>query len=101
MATRDNRIIYDTVTGAVIHQTGEASGDVSPHDEWNTLSFIDIPYGSMDYSKGYISAIDLNTLEPVIENFPEPEPSEEQLKIKQLEEDILLLQTDANEGGIL
>ncbi|MFJ7699987.1 hypothetical protein [Lysinibacillus fusiformis] len=101
MATRDNRVIYDTVTGAVIHQTGEASGDVSHHGTWNTLSFIDIPYGSMDYSKGYISSIDLDTLEPVVELFPVPELTEEQLKIKQLEEDILLLQTDANEGGIL
>lgn len=101
MAEMNNRIIYDTTTGRVVHQTGEAIGDVLPHSEWGALAYIDVPYGSVDYTKNFIKAVDLETLSPVIESFPVPEPSKEQLKINQLEEDILLLQTDAIEGGIL
>lgn len=101
MATMDNRLVYDTSTGRIICQTGEAIGDVLPHDEWGALAYIDVPYGSVDYTKSFIKAVDLETLSPVFEAYPVPEPTEEQLKINQLEEDILLLKTDANEGGIL
>lgn len=101
MTTMDNRLVYDTSTGRIICQTGEAIGDVLPHSEWGTLAYIDVPYGSVDYTKKFIKAIDLETLSPVIEAYPVPEPSEEQLKIKELEEDNLLLKTDAQVGGIL
>ncbi|UNT55834.1 hypothetical protein [Lysinibacillus capsici] len=97
----DNRVIYDVTTGNIIHQTGEASGNVVPHGVWGGLRYIDVPYGSLDYTKCYIKEINLDTLEPVIELFPEPEMTEDQQRIKQLEEDILLLQTDAQVGGVL
>lgn len=101
MAVMNNRVIYETETGRVIHQTGEAIGDVNPHNSWGKLDYLDVPYGSLDYTKCYIKEINLDTLEPVIELFPEPEMTEDQQRIKQLEEDILLLQTDAQVGGVL
>lgn len=55
---RDNRVIFDTVTGKIVFQTGEAEGDINPHEEWNVLEYIVVPYGSIDYSKSYIDHID-------------------------------------------
>lgn len=98
---QNNRIIYDTSNGKLIYQTGEASGDVPEQGEWGQLAYIEVPYGSIDYKKYFIKGINPQTLEPILEAYPEPELTEEQVKIKELEENILLLQTDANEGGIL
>lgn len=97
----NNRIIYETSIGKLIYQTGEASGDVPEHGEWGQLAYIEVPYGSIDYNKYFIKGINPETLEPILEAYPEPEPTEEQVKIKELEEDILLLQTDSLVGGIL
>lgn len=101
MNIQNNRVIFIKGSGTIVFQTGEAVGDVVPHGEWGTLAYIDVPYGSVDYSKSFIKAVDLKTLQPVIENLPEPEPTEEQIRIKQLQEDILLLKTDSVVGGIL
>lgn len=101
MAIQNNRIIYDTATNKIIHQTGEAIGDIPVQEEWGQLAYIEVPCGSIDYNKYFIKGINHETLEPILEAYPEPEPTEEQVKIKELEENILLLQTDANEGGIL
>ncbi|MGE7114078.1 hypothetical protein [Lysinibacillus sp. NPDC047702] len=43
----DNRVIYNKVTGTVIYQTGEATGDVVPHDTEVELAYIDIPFGTI------------------------------------------------------
>lgn len=95
---RGNRIIYDTTTGKVIHQTGEAAGDILPHDDWHGIAFIEISYGAIDYSKCYIQRIDEDG-NPVIMTYDISE-TEEQLRIRELE-DALLLQTDLENGGIL
>ncbi|WP_312130147.1 hypothetical protein [Lysinibacillus capsici] len=101
MAVIHNRVVYEKLTGRIIYQTGESVGNVVPYGDWGELSYMDIPYGSVDYSKAFIKEISLDTLAPIIELYPEPELTTEQLRIKQLEEDILLLQTDAQVGGIL
>lgn len=92
----DNRIIYNKVTGKIIHQTGEAKGDVIPHDADVELAFIDVPYGSINYSKQF--AVKVEDGEVIFEDFP-IEETEEQKRIKELEEDIRLLKEEA--GGIL
>lgn len=101
VAIQNNRIIYDTSNGKLIYQTGEASGDVPEHGEWGQLAFIEIPYGSIDYNKYFIKGINHETLEPILEAYPKSEPTEDQLRVKQLEEDILLLKTDSDTGGLL
>jgi len=98
MLKRGNRIIYDTTTGKVIYQTGEAAGDILPHDVWNTLEYIDVPYGSIDYSKSYIDRIDEEG-NPVVISYDISE-TEEQRKIRELE-DALLIQAENEIGGIL
>ncbi|MGG2107755.1 hypothetical protein [Lysinibacillus pakistanensis] len=92
----DNRIIYNKATGTIIHQSGEAKGDVVPHEEDVELSYIDIPYGSIDYSKQF--ALKVEDGEVIFEDFP-IEETEEQKLIKQLEEDIRLLKLE--DGGII
>ena len=94
----DNRVIYNTRTGTIIYQTGEATGDVVPHDTDLQLAYLDIPYGSVDYSKCYIQRIDEDG-NPVIMTYDISE-TEEQRRIRELE-DALLLQTDLENGGIL
>ncbi len=101
MAEMNNRIVFETQTGRIIYQTGEATGDVIPHGDWGTIGYIDIPYGSIDHKKGFIKEINPDTLEPVLELYPAPELTEEQKRIQKLEEDFLLLQTDSQVGGIL
>ncbi|HBF0527305.1 TPA: hypothetical protein KNN58_003839, partial [Clostridioides difficile] len=53
---RANRIIYDQ-TGKMLLQTGEATGDVLEYDTITELHCIDIPYGSIDYTKNRIIGI--------------------------------------------
>jgi len=92
----DNRIIYNKATGTIIHQTGEAKGDVVPHEEEVELAYIDVPYGSIDYSKQF--ALKVEDGEVIFNDFP-IEETEEQKRIKELEEDIRLLKEET--GGIL
>ncbi|MDM5230169.1 hypothetical protein [Lysinibacillus pakistanensis] len=95
----DNRIIYNKVTGTILHQSGEAKGDVVPHEEDVELAFIDVPYGSIDYSKSYIQRIDEDG-NPVIKEY-DRELSPVEIENAKLKEDIILLQTDSEVGGIL
>lgn len=100
---RGNRVFYDS-TGKVLWETGEVweSTIPMPHVEVvGTIQYVDLEVMSYDPFKQYISSIDPETEKPIFEYYPEPEPTEEQKQITQLQEDILLLQTDAKEGGIL
>ena len=92
----DNRIIYNKVTGNIIHQSGEAKGDVVPHDKDVELAYIDVPYGSIDYSKQFAVKVEDGE---VIFNDILVEETEEQKRIKELEEDIRLLKEET--GGII
>ena len=83
---RGNRIIYDTTTGKVIHQTGEASGDILPHDDWHGIAYIEIPYGAIDYSKKYIAGVDLKTKRAIIKNY-EIELTEQEKEMIRMKED--------------
>ncbi|MCG8260587.1 hypothetical protein MJO51_18330, partial [Clostridioides difficile] len=63
---RGNRIICDQ-TGKILLQTGEATGDILEHDEITELHFVDIPYGSIDYTRNRIIGINIETKEPILE----------------------------------
>jgi len=94
----DNRVYYNRLNGNIIFQTGEAEGDVVPHDTEVELAFIDIPFGSINYFKSYISRID-NEGNPVVMHHNIHE-TEEQRKIRELE-DALLFHAENEIGGIL
>ncbi|MBG0056723.1 hypothetical protein NMF85_19745, partial [Clostridioides difficile] len=60
---RANRIIYDQ-TGKILLQTGEATGDILEHDTITELHYIDVEYGSIDYTRNRIIGINIETKEP-------------------------------------
>ncbi|EGT3729690.1 hypothetical protein K9770_19045 [Clostridioides difficile] len=95
---RANRIIYDQ-TGKMLLQTGEATGDVLEYDTITELHCIDIPYGSIDYTKNRIIGINIETKEPILEEIP-VFISEEEKRIQELENQILLNENE-KVGGIL
>lgn len=43
------RIVYDSVTGAIILDTGEQIDTAAERPVWNGCNYIDIPYGQ-DYT---------------------------------------------------
>lgn len=83
---RGNRLIYSTTTGKIVHQTGEAKGDILPHDDWGELSYIEVPYGSIDYTKMYISGVDLKTKRAIVKTI-EVELSEQEKEMICMKED--------------
>lgn len=93
---RGNRVFYYE-SGEIILQTGESTGDLLPHSD-NEVRYIDLQYGSIDYSKFKIVGIDVETLQPILEAINNE--TEEQKRIRELE-DALLLSADAETGGIL
>ncbi|EGT3802868.1 hypothetical protein KWL13_004595 [Clostridioides difficile] len=95
---RANRIICDQ-TGKILLQTGEATGDILEHDEITELHFVDIPYGSVDYTKSRIVGINIETKEPILEEIP-VFVSEEEKRIQELENQLLIAENE-KVGGIL
>ncbi|HGT0264886.1 TPA: hypothetical protein ACMVOT_000776 [Clostridioides difficile] len=96
---RANRIIYDQ-TGKILLQTGESTGDVLEHDEITELHCIDVPYGSIDYTKNRITGINIETKEPILEEIPVYVSKAEKEK-QELENQLLLLTNQEIGGGIL
>lgn len=102
--TLGNRVFYDSVTGVKLWETGEVFASPQPiaHKEIvGQVAYVDLEEKSYDHTKVFITSIDPETKKPVFEMYPVPEPTEDQLKIKQLEEDVLLLKIDNEVGGIL
>ncbi|MCC0662502.1 hypothetical protein [Clostridioides sp. ZZV15-6597] len=95
---RANRIIYDQ-TGKILIQTGEATGDILEHDEITELHCIDIPYGSIDYTKNRITGINIETKQPILEEIP-VYVTEEEKRIQELENQLLIAENE-KVGGIL
>ena len=95
---RANRIICDQ-TGKILLQTGEATGDILEHDEITELHFVDIPYGSVDYTKSRIVSINIETKEPILEEIP-VFVSEEEKRIQELENQLLIAENE-KVGGFL
>ncbi|MGS7749440.1 hypothetical protein [Clostridioides difficile] len=95
---RGNRIIYDQ-SGKIWLQTGEATGDVLEHDTITELHCIDIPYGSIDYTKNRIIGINIETKQPILEEIP-VYVSEEEKRIQELENQILIAENE-KVGGLL
>jgi len=104
MYTRGNRVFYDSKTGMKLWETGEVweSSEPMEHQEVEgEIKCVDLEVKSYDSTKCFIVAINPETKEPIFEFYPAPEPTEDQLRIKELEDDILLLKTDSEVGGIL
>ncbi|HEK8816407.1 TPA: hypothetical protein STX48_003966 [Clostridioides difficile] len=90
--------MYDQ-TGKILLQTGEATGDILEHDTITELHYIDVEYGSIDYTRNRIIGINIETKEPILEEIP-VFISEEEKRIQELENQILLNE-NKKVGGIL
>ncbi|HBF5455301.1 TPA: hypothetical protein KOQ79_001249 [Clostridioides difficile] len=95
---RANRIICDQ-TGKILLQTGEATGDVLPHDEITELHCIDVLYGSIDYTRNRVIGINIETKEPILEEIP-VYLTEEEKRIQELENQLLIAENE-KVGGLL
>ncbi|MCI4241896.1 hypothetical protein MRE20_11685 [Clostridioides difficile] len=95
---RANRIIYDQ-TGKILLQTGEATGDILEHDTITELHYIDVEYGSIDYTRNRIIGINIETKEPILEEIP-TFISDEEKRIQELENQLLNAENE-KVGGIL
>lgn len=95
---RANRIIYDQ-TGKILLQTGEATGDILEHDTITELHYIDVEYGSIDYTRNRIIGINIETKEPILEEIP-TFISDEEKRIQELENQILIAENE-KVGGLL
>ncbi|MGC8431340.1 hypothetical protein ACP3U7_17990 [Clostridioides difficile] len=95
---RANRIIYDQ-TGKILLQTGEATGDILEHDTITELHYIDVEYGSIDYTRNRIIGINIETKEPISEEIP-TFISDEEKRIQELENQLLIAENE-KVGGIL
>lgn len=84
-----NRIIYDQ-DGDIVVQLGEMVGDVPARKEITSLSHIDIPFGEIDLNKKRIVGINVTTKTPILEDIV-TELTEEQKRIQELENQILLM----------
>ncbi|HBF1316297.1 TPA: hypothetical protein KNS47_003817, partial [Clostridioides difficile] len=84
--------IYDQ-SGKIWLQTGESEGDVLEHDAVTELNFIDVEYGSIDYSKQYIESINPVTKELNIKNI-EIVLTDEQKRLQALEKELNLLKEE-------
>ncbi|HEK8692513.1 TPA: hypothetical protein ACGY75_003437 [Clostridioides difficile] len=95
---RANRIIYNQ-NGKILLQTGEATGDILEHDTITELHYIDVEYGSIDYTRNRITSINPETKQPIVEEIP-VYLTEEEKKIQELENQILLNENE-KVGGLL
>ena len=89
---RGNRIIYNQ-NGKILLQTGEATGDILEHDVITELHYLDIEFGSIDYSKQYIESINPVTKEPVLKNI-EIVLTNEQKRLEVLEKELSMLKEE-------
>ncbi|MCT8903684.1 hypothetical protein [Clostridioides difficile] len=95
---RGNRVIYNQ-DGKILLQTGEATGDILEHDTITDLHYIDVGYGTIDYSKQYIESINPRTQEPILKDIP-IYLSEEEKRIQELENQLLIAENE-KVGGLL
>ncbi|MCC0665353.1 hypothetical protein [Clostridioides sp. ZZV15-6597] len=86
---RNNRIIYDQ-TGNIWLQTGEATGDIREWSEITELNFLDIEFGSIEYTKQYIESINPVTKKPVLRDV-EFVLTDEQKRLEALEKELSML----------
>ena len=88
-----NRIIFDE-KGNILLQMGEMEGDVNPRGQ---IDYIDLEYGSINYTTHYIESINVETKEPIIKEYPKTKLTDEQLYIQELEAKLATLTSKMSE----
>ena len=88
-----NRIIFDE-KGNILLQMGEMEGDVEPRGQ---IDYIDLEYGSINYTTHYIESINVETKEPIVKEYPKAKLTDEQLYIQELEAKLATLTSKMSE----
>ncbi len=91
-----NRIYYNASTGNILFIAGEIHNSDAQRDPDEVVEFIDIDYGSIDYTKNMIVGVDTENKKIILQ----PIENEQEKQIRELE-DALLLATENEVGGIL
>ena len=88
-----NRIIFDE-KGNILFQMGEMEGYVEPRNKIEKLDYIDLEFGSIDYTTHYIESINVETKEPIIKEYPKAKLTDEQLYIQELEAKLAMVESE-------
>ena len=86
---RGNLVIYD-LEGTIFSQTGEAQGDVLPHEYPVGIPYIELPFGTLATKRLISIDVTKTPHEPIFEDVVIPK-TEEQIRIEELENQVLLL----------
>lgn len=89
--------VYHNQDGMILFTAGEMENG-PPRLKEEKVEWIDLEYGSIDYKKQRLVAVDIETKEPILETIITE--TEEEKRIRELE-DALLLATENEIGGIL
>ena len=87
-----NRIIFDN-NGNILLQMGEIEGHIPNREPIEKIDYIDLEFGSIDYTTHYIESINIETKEPIIKEYPKQELTDEQMYIKELEEKLAIMES--------
>lgn len=91
-----NRVYYNKASRNILFIAGEIHNADIQRDPNEIVEFIDIDYGSIDYTKNMIVGIDTENKKVILQ----PIENEQEKQIQELE-DALLLATENEVGGIL
>lgn len=73
---RGNLVVYD-LNGKVWYESGEASGDILPHEYPNGLPYLELPYGTMETHRIVSVDVSKSPHEPILEEITrQPTPEE-------------------------
>ena len=87
-----SRIIFDG-KGNILFQMGEMQGDVLDREPIEKIDYIDLEFGSINYTTHYIESINVETKEPIVKEYPKQELTDEQMYIKELEEKLAIMES--------
>lgn len=93
------RIFFDE-EGEIIFYEGQSKGNVPERKNIKKIEYIDLEYDYVDYDKYKIIGIDVGTKQPILEEIPIC-MSEEEKRIQELENQLLLAVDKELGGGIL
>ncbi|PBH84470.1 hypothetical protein BGU59_09795 [Clostridioides difficile] len=93
------RIFFDE-DGEIVFYEGQAKGNVPKRKDIKKIEYIDLPYDYIDYEKYRIISINIETKQPILEEVT-IYMSEEEKRIQELENQLLLAVDKELGGGIL
>ncbi|KPI46112.1 hypothetical protein KW94_20550 [Clostridioides difficile] len=93
------RIFFDE-EGEIIFCEGQSRGNVLERKDIKKIEYIDLPYDCIDYEKYRIIGINIETKQPILEEIP-IFITEEEKRIQELENQLLLSVNQEIGGGIL